>query len=67
MNVSYINVHPGYTRGLGEHDLAILRLEQPTAFDYHINPLCVPNTKPPLQQNRPCVSTGWGKSILQGN
>ncbi|XP_003706016.2 inactive serine protease scarface isoform X2 [Megachile rotundata] len=67
INVSYINIHPGYSKGYGEHDLAILHLQQPATFNYHINPLCMPTIRTPLQQNRQCITTGWGKSILQAH
>lgn len=65
LNVSYINMHPGYTKGVGDHDLAILRLEKPAVLDHHVNPLCLPQTNQ-LQEKKSCIATGWGKSILQG-
>ncbi|OAD55609.1 Serine proteinase stubble [Eufriesea mexicana] len=67
INVSSISTHPGYERGTGEHDLAMLHLESPPTFDLHINPLCLPKTKHFVQNNKPCISTGWGKSILQAH
>ncbi|XP_031826161.1 inactive serine protease scarface [Nomia melanderi] len=66
LNVSYINIHPGYTKGVGDHDLAVLRLEKPAVLDYHVNPLCLPQTNQ-LQEKKSCIATGWGKSILQAH
>nr|XP_033331111.1 inactive serine protease scarface [Megalopta genalis] len=66
LNVSSISMHPGYTRGHGKHDLAILHLETPAILDHHVNPLCLPQTNQ-LQANKSCIATGWGKSILQAH
>lgn len=65
LNVSSITMHPGYTKGLGYHDIAILQLDSPATFDLHINPLCVSKTKD-SEEGETCIITGWGKSILQG-
>ncbi|CAK9807357.1 Inactive serine protease scarface [Anthophora plagiata] len=67
INVSSISLHPGYTRGLGKHDLAILHLEKAATVNLHINPLCLPETNELVQNNRLCIATGWGKSILQAH
>lgn len=67
INVSSISIHPDYKQGYGEYDLATLRLDNPIIFDLHINPLCLPDSKYLSRKDRPCISTGWGKSILQGN
>ncbi|XP_043257990.1 uncharacterized protein LOC122400531 [Colletes gigas] len=66
LNVSSINIHPGYARGFGDHDLAILHLENSANIDFHVNPLCLPATTQP-QNNKSCIATGWGKSILQAH
>lgn len=68
INVSSISIHPDYNQGHGGYDLATLHLNSPIIFDLHINPLCLPDSKY-LSRNddRSCISTGWGKSILQGS
>lgn len=66
INVSSISIHPGYKQGLGEYDLAMVHLENTATLDRHINPLCLPEpTKFP--NNKLCITTGWGKSILQAH
>lgn len=67
IDVSSISIHPGYKQGHGGYDLAILHLNSPIILDLHINPLCLPDSKYLSRNDRPCISTGWGKSILQGN
>ncbi|KOC70446.1 Serine proteinase stubble, partial [Habropoda laboriosa] len=67
INVSSISLHPGYTRGLGEHDLAILHLERAATLNVHVNPICLPEINELVQNNRQCIATGWGKSILQAH
>ncbi|XP_076299177.1 inactive serine protease scarface [Lasioglossum baleicum] len=66
LNVSSISMHPGYTKGYGEHDLAILHLETPAILDHHVNPLCLPQTNQ-WTEKKSCIATGWGKSILQAH
>ncbi|XP_076652405.1 inactive serine protease scarface [Halictus rubicundus] len=66
INVSSISMHPGYTKGHGEHDLAILHLETPAILDHHVNTLCLPETNQ-LPAKKSCIATGWGKSILQAH
>ncbi|XP_076172623.1 inactive serine protease scarface isoform X3 [Ptiloglossa arizonensis] len=66
LNVTTIKVHPGYTNGLSDHDLAVLHLENPAILNRHVNPLCLFKTKQP-QKNKSCIITGWGKSILQAH
>ena len=67
INVSSISLHPDYKGKSGDYDLAMLHLENPVTFDLHINPLCLPKSTNLLQKNKLCITTGWGKSILQGN
>ncbi|KAK9299675.1 hypothetical protein QLX08_007381 [Tetragonisca angustula] len=66
INISSISLHPNYKGKSGDYDLAILHLENPITFDLHINPLCLPKSKH-LQKNKLCITTGWGKSILQAH
>ncbi|XP_076750260.1 inactive serine protease scarface [Xylocopa sonorina] len=67
IDVSSISIHPGYTQGYEECDLAMLHLESPATFDFHINPLCLPTSNSLAVNNKPCITTGWGKSILQAH
>ncbi|XP_006622554.1 uncharacterized protein LOC102681132 [Apis dorsata] len=67
IDVSSISIHPGYKQGHGGYDLAILHLNSPIILDLHINPLCLPDSKYLSRNDRPCISTGWGKSILQAH
>ncbi|PBC28882.1 Ovochymase-1 [Apis cerana cerana] len=62
------SIHPGYNKqGHGGYDLATLHLNSSIIFDLHINPLCLPDSKYLSRNDRPCISTGWGKSILQAH
>ncbi|XP_033313522.1 uncharacterized protein LOC117212680 [Bombus bifarius] len=67
INVSSISIHPYYEGKPGEYDLAMLHLENPITFDRHISPICLPDSKHLLQNNKLCIATGWGKSILQAH
>ncbi|CAL7948678.1 unnamed protein product [Xylocopa violacea] len=67
IDVSSISIHPSYTQGYGEYDLAMLHLESPATFDFHINPLCLPISNSLALNDKPCITTGWGKSILQAH
>ncbi|KOX68999.1 Cysteine string protein [Melipona quadrifasciata] len=67
INVSSISLHPNYKGKSGNYDLAMLHLKNPITFDLHINPLCLPKSKHSLQKNKLCITTGWGKSILQAH
>ncbi|XP_076234221.1 inactive serine protease scarface [Calliopsis andreniformis] len=66
-NVSSINIHPSYTKESRQHDLAVLHLDTPATFQLHINPLCLPKTTKLPQASDKCISSGWGKAILQAN
>ncbi|XP_017885505.1 coagulation factor XII-like [Ceratina calcarata] len=66
INITSIDVHPNYVQGYGEHDLAMLHLERPATMDLHISPLCLPEPNY-FAKNKQCITTGWGKSILQAH
>lgn len=63
VTVSSIAQHPGYQPGYPSHDVAILFLEHSVHLDQHVDTICV--SEQPPQSARNCISTGWGKHILQ--
>ncbi|CAB0039459.1 unnamed protein product [Trichogramma brassicae] len=66
INVQKIVTHPNYRHGSSSHDMAMLVLEKNFHLDQHVDTICLPQ-KPlafePAQ--RRCISTGWGKTIMQ--
>ncbi|CAD6213169.1 GSCOCG00003948001-RA-CDS [Cotesia congregata] len=67
VKVKAIVTHPGYLPGSAAHDVAFLYLEHDVHLDRHVGPICLQED---VQQSyvRPgakCISTGWGKHILQ--
>ncbi|KAG8038115.1 hypothetical protein G9C98_006440 [Cotesia typhae] len=67
VKVKAIVTHPGYLPGSAAHDVAFLYLEHDIHLDQHVGPICLQED---VQQSyvRPgakCISTGWGKHILQ--
>lgn len=63
VSVEQIVTHPGYLPGYAAHDVAILLLEHPVHFDRHVDTICLSDEKPRPEMK--CISTGWGKVILQ--
>lgn len=53
-------VHPKYNFFTYEHDLALVKLEQPLEFAPHISPICLPATDDLLIGENATV-TGWGR------
>ncbi|KAF5291790.1 hypothetical protein FQA39_LY14278 [Lamprigera yunnana] len=63
VKVAAIIRHPGYTPGSYRDDLALLVLEEHLRIAKNIAPICLtPPNQQPLHQ---CITTGWGKRILQ--
>ncbi|XP_015517677.2 uncharacterized transmembrane protein DDB_G0289901 [Neodiprion lecontei] len=64
--VKVLNIlpHPGYNSGSSSYDLAILLLEHPVRLDQHVDIICLGNIPQPTI-GRKCISTGWGKVVLQ--
>jgi hypothetical protein len=69
VRVSKIFKHPAYQPGNLQYDLAMLMLEENLRFAEHINPICLPQLGTPEVYNRKtqCITTGWGKQVLQGS
>lgn len=67
INVASIAPYPEYSTGNPGNDVAILFLEHDMTLDQHVDMLCLPQGQPqPPKPGTKCISTGWGKTILQG-
>lgn len=55
--------HPSYTKGSKVNDLAIVFLEEKLRLAKNIGTICLP--EPNQIPTRNCITTGWGKRILQ--
>ncbi|XP_011872054.1 PREDICTED: proclotting enzyme-like [Vollenhovia emeryi] len=63
--VSEIRIHRDFKLSTYEHDIAIIKINRPTAFNSYIWPICLP----PVQQsfeNKNAVVTGWGTQYYGG-
>ncbi|XP_064088359.1 phenoloxidase-activating factor 2-like, partial [Macrobrachium nipponense] len=60
-------VHPNYNSYNLHNDIALMKLDSPVNYEYHINRVCVPRADqaPPAQGTR-CFATGWGKNAFDG-
>ncbi|XP_034951201.1 inactive serine protease scarface-like [Chelonus insularis] len=67
VQVSQIVQHPGYLPGSQAYDLAILFLEHAVHFDQHVGTICLRHDTQPVLPGSRCISTGWGKHILQSH
>lgn len=69
VKVASIVPHPGYLPGSSAHDVAILYLEHDVHLDRHVGTICLQDQSQQsyIPQGAKCISTGWGKHILQGN
>lgn len=56
--------HPGYQPGSLQNDLALLMLEDKLRVAKNVAPICLPQPNEALPTQ--CITTGWGKKILQG-
>ncbi|KAL1489415.1 hypothetical protein ABEB36_014313 [Hypothenemus hampei] len=63
VKVAAILRHPDFKAGSLQNDLAILVLEENLRFTKNIGQICL--SQPNLIPTRNCISTGWGKRILQ--
>ncbi|XP_036060959.1 vitamin K-dependent protein C isoform X4 [Onychomys torridus] len=64
LDIEEILIHPNYTRGTSDNDIALLRLAQPATLSKTIVPICLPNNglaeRELTQAGRETVVTGWG-------
>ena len=53
-----------------DFDLALVKLDSPVVFNYHVGPACFPqesdNLDEEFDQNSVCVVTGWGTTDPEG-
>lgn len=63
VKVAAILRHPDFKAGSLQYDLAVLVLEENLRFTKNIGQICLP--QPNLIPTQNCISTGWGKRILQ--
>lgn len=57
--MSAIVKHPGYNPGTKDHDLALLRLQDPLSFNQKVRPIDIWTGPLP---STPCTATGWGST-----
>ncbi|KAM0730709.1 Proclotting enzyme [Formica fusca] len=63
--VSEIRIHRDFKLNTYENDIAIIKINRPTAFNSYIWPICLP----PVQQsfeNKNAIVTGWGTQYYGG-
>lgn len=61
-SVSEIHLHPNFTSGHPEHDIALLKLSMVVRFSDYVHPVCVDQTGEPDKGNGTVV--GWGLADL---
>ncbi|XP_011499738.1 PREDICTED: serine proteinase stubble-like [Ceratosolen solmsi marchali] len=64
VQVDSIVPHPNYQPGSPSFDTALLFLQSPIKLDLHVDTICIGDA-PAVTPQRKCISTGWGKTILQ--
>lgn len=63
MFVKQVVSHPGYQSGSVAYDVAVLLLEHPVKLDRHVDTICLSEKLP--TPGMKCISTGWGKFIIE--
>ncbi|XP_017779365.1 PREDICTED: ovochymase-2 [Nicrophorus vespilloides] len=63
VKVKSIVIHPSYDQHSKGDDVAILLLDEHLRTAKNIDTICLP--KPDSQPEGKCISTGWGKKVLQ--
>jgi len=63
--VDNIVLHPNYSSGGKDSDVALLRLSTPLNYNGHVLPIKLAKTDPEL--NRTCVVAGWGLTNAKKN
>jgi hypothetical protein len=64
VQVDSIVPHPNYQPGSASFDTALLFLQSAIKLDQHVDTICIGDA-PAVTPQRKCISTGWGKTILQ--
>lgn len=68
IKVAVIVRHPGYNPENKLNDVAVLILTEKFRLDKNVDTICLPGADVDVQstfQNAKCITTGWGKTILQ--
>ncbi|KAL7648189.1 UNVERIFIED_CONTAM: hypothetical protein RMT77_000092 [Armadillidium vulgare] len=66
-NVYKIHIHPEFNPKNVHKDLAVIELEAPVEFQYHINSVCIPNQGYMVEPYTQCFTSGWGKDSFEGS
>lgn len=55
-----ILLHPKYDQFTSDHDIALLELGSPVAFNDLVQPVCMPSPSHTFATGTSCYVTGWG-------
>ncbi|XP_064088777.1 uncharacterized protein LOC135203089 isoform X2 [Macrobrachium nipponense] len=67
VNIISITVHPNFKSASLHNDIALIELETPLTFQFHINSVCLPNANQIPESGTRCFASGWGKDAFNGN
>lgn len=65
-DIASIAVHPKFNSANLHNDVAVLELDRPVTYYYHINRICLPPPDRVHPAGTQCVATGWGKDAFDG-
>ncbi|XP_066962337.1 uncharacterized protein [Macrobrachium rosenbergii] len=66
-DIASIYAHPNFNADNLRNNIAIIELEAPVKFQYHINAICLPAYSQTLSPGSVCVASGWGKDAFTGS
>lgn len=67
-DILHIYTHPNFDRPVNvRYNLALLKLDRPVEFQYHINTVCLPPAGRVFREGTRCWATGWGKDGFLGD
>ncbi|XP_059160813.1 transmembrane protease serine 9-like [Physella acuta] len=58
-------VHPGYSKNTKEHDIGLIKMNEPVTINDDVRPACLPRQV--YNPRHVCYATGWGYSAPDGN
>ncbi|XP_034959707.2 transmembrane protease serine 12-like isoform X2 [Zootoca vivipara] len=64
--VSTITIHSDFEWGTFENDVALFQLAKSVKYNDYIQPICLPDTSPPLSNETSCYISGWGSTYEEG-
>ena len=67
VNISSIYIHPKFNNRSLQNNLAIVELNIPVEYNFHINTICLPSYGKVLHSGTRCIATGWGKDAFEGS